>query len=168
MTVKRPKKFDGSKYTGRPSKYTPEMVDRICELVATHECGLTRLTEMYDDIPDRVNINLWRRKYPEFRSRYAQAKCEQIEFITEDIIEIADDGRNDYMESMDENDNIGYRFNGEAVARARLRIDTRKWLACKLVPKLYGDLKEEIVNNDIHEDSMKRKQEMDAKYKKEF
>lgn len=29
-------------------------------------------------------------------------------------------------------------FNSQAVQRARLRIDARKWLACKLVPKVYG------------------------------
>ena len=57
------------KKSGRPSKYTPEMVELICERVATHDCGLSRLTEMYDDMPDRVNINIWRRKYPEFQFR---------------------------------------------------------------------------------------------------
>jgi hypothetical protein len=29
-------------------------------------------------------------------------------------------------------------INSQAVQRARLRIDTRKWLACKLAPKVYG------------------------------
>lgn len=29
-------------------------------------------------------------------------------------------------------------FNSQAVQRAKLKIDTRKWLACKLVPKVYG------------------------------
>ena len=29
-------------------------------------------------------------------------------------------------------------YNGEFIARSRLRVDTRKWLASKLVPKIYG------------------------------
>ena len=142
MSEKKPKRP-----VGRPSKYTPEMVELICERVATHECGLTRLTELYDDIPDRVTINIWRRKYPEFRSKYAQAKCEQLEFITEDILEIADDASNDWMEFYDkQNDCAGWKVNGEHIQRSRLRIDARKWLACKLVPKVYGELVKEQSN----------------------
>ncbi len=125
---------------GRPSKYTPEMVELICERVATHDMGLRRLTDMYDDMPDKVTINIWRRKHAEFRSQYAQAKCEQIEFLTEDILDIADDSSNDWMETFDkESQSVGYKLNGDHIQRARLRVDTRKWLASKLAPKIYGD-----------------------------
>lgn len=142
---------------GRPSKYCPEVVELICERVATHDVGLRRLTDMYDDIPDKVTINIWRRKYPEFRSRYAQAKCEQIEFLTEDLLDIADDSTNDWMEIYDkDNECISWRLNGEHIQRSRVRIDTRKWLACKLLPKIYGD-KQQIENKVTvsHEESLK-------------
>ena len=163
---KEPKK---PKKVGRPTKYTPEMVELICERVATHDCGLRRLTDMYDDMPDKVNINIWRRKYPEFRSRYAQAKCEQAEFLTEDVLDIADDAVNDWMESYDkENDCISWRVNGEHIQRSRLRIDTRKWLAAKLAPKIYGELASEAVNNGVHDDAFARKHALDEKNKKEF
>ena len=131
---------------GRPSKYTPEVVELICERVATHDMGLGRLTALYSDIPDRVTINIWRRKYPEFRSKYAQAKHEQIEFLTEDILEIADDSRNDWMESCsEESDTKGWKINGDHIQRCRVRIDTRKWLASKLAPKIYGD--KQVIEN---------------------
>ena len=155
--------------TGRPTKYTPEMVQLICERVATHDCGLNTLCEMYDDMPTKVNINIWRRKYPGFRSLYAQAKCEQIEFLTEDILEIADDGKNDWMEHWDKNNEcISWRVNGEHIQRSRVRIDTRKWLAAKLAPKIYGDALTQENHNPIHEDVVKRKHELDEKNKKEF
>ena len=155
--------------TGRKTKYTPEMVQLICERVATHDCGLNTLCEMYDDMPDKRNINLWRRRYPEFRSLYAQAKCEQIEFLIEDILEIADNGKNDWMEYQDKNnDCIGWRVNGEHIQRSRVRIDTRKWLAAKLAPKIYGDALTQENHNPIHEDVVKRKHELDEKNKKEF
>ena len=154
---------------GRPTKYTPEMVDLICERVATHDCGLRQLTDMYDDLPDKVNINIWRRKYPEFRSRYAQAKCEQIEFLTEDILEIADDASNDWMEHIDKKTGcVSWQLNGEHIQRSRVRIDTRKWLAAKLAPKIYGDALLQVVNNTIHDEVIKHKQELDEKNKKEF
>lgn len=155
--------------TGRPTKYTPEMVKLICERVATHDCGLRRLCEMYDDMPDKKNINVWRRNYPEFRALYAQAKMEQIEFLTEDILDIADDGTNDWMEHYDKNNEcISWRVNGEHIQRSRVRIDTRKWLAAKLVPKIYGDLVTPENNNSIHEDIVRRKHELDEKNKKEL
>lgn len=155
--------------TGRPTKYTPEMVKIICERVATHDCGLGRLCEMYDDMPTKVNINIWRRKHPEFRILYAQAKMEQMEFLTEDILEIADNGTNDWMEYQDkQNECIGWRVNGEHIQRSRVRIDTRKWLAARLVPKIYGDFVGAETGNAIHEDAVKRKHELDEKNKKEF
>ncbi len=42
----------------------------------------------------------------------------------------------------------GYKLNGEHVQRSRLRIDTRKFLAAKLLPKQYGQHAEEKENLD--------------------
>ncbi len=139
----------------RPTEYNPELAELICERVATHDVGLRRLTDMYDDLPDKVTINIWRRKHPEFRSLYAQAKCEQIEFLTEDIVEMADDATNDWMEYYDKQEGCSaWKLNGEHVQRTRLRIDTRKWIACKLAPKIYGD-KQQTEVTVKHEDNIK-------------
>jgi hypothetical protein len=35
-------------------------------------------------------------------------------------------------------DDVGYRLNGENVQRSRLRLDARKWVASKLLPR-YAD-----------------------------
>jgi hypothetical protein len=35
--------------------------------------------------------------------------------------------------------NTGWVLNGEHVQRSRLRVDTRKWFASKVAPKIYGD-----------------------------
>lgn len=124
---------------GRPTKYSKEMADRICELVATTSFGLQRLCDTHDDIPEKSTINLWRYKYPEFSTRYAQAKLKQADLLAEEMIDIADDGTNDWMLSHDKDDDSLYKLNGEHVQRSRLRIDTRKWLAAKLLPKQYGE-----------------------------
>ena len=52
----------------------------------------------------------------------------------EEILDIADDGSNDYMETKG-----GYKINSESIARSRLRIDARKWIMSKMQPKKYGD-----------------------------
>ncbi len=131
---------------GRPSKYTPEIAALICERVATHTWGLNRLCESYDDLPTKFTVNLWRYKHPEFSTQYAQAKLVQADLLAEECLEIADDSSNDVKVNPETGDEY---LNTEFVARARLRIDTRKWLAMKLLPKQYGDAKkEEAQDND--------------------
>lgn len=69
-----------------------------------------------------------------------RARETQADAIFDEILDIADDGSNDWMEKHDgEGGNIGWRENGEAIQRSRLRIDARKWMAGKLRPKVYGD-----------------------------
>jgi hypothetical protein len=55
--------------------------------------------------------------------------------MAEDILDISDDGTNDYMET----DDGKLQYNGDSVQRAKLRVDTRKWLMAKMKPKVYGD-----------------------------
>jgi hypothetical protein len=154
---------------GRPTKYTPELADLICERVAIHDVGLSKLTKMFDDMPDKSNINKWRRKYPDFRVKYAQAKCEQIEFLTEDILEIADDATNDWMEFEEKTNGCeSWKVNGEHIQRSRLRIDTRKWLAAKLAPKIYGDVITQQLVNNVAEDTFAHKHLLDEKNKKDY
>lgn len=65
-------------------------------------------------------------KSPELAEQYARAKEEGIERFADEIAEIADNESQDI-------------FNPAKVARDRLRIDSRKWLLSKLIPKKYGD-----------------------------
>jgi len=106
---------------GRPSDYTKEKGDLICQRVATHDCGLPKLCAMYNDMPSEMAIQRWRYENLEFRLKYAQAKMLQADLLAEQCLQIAD-------ESTPEN-----------VAVDRLRVDSRKWLASKLLPKQYGD-----------------------------
>ena len=39
----------------------------------------------------------------------------------------------------------GWELNGEHIQRSRVRIDTRKWLLSKMLPKVYGDKAEVAV-----------------------
>lgn len=91
-------------------------------------------------IPSKQTILRWLADSEEFRAQYARAKEFGAEAIAEDILEIADDGRNDWMEKLDkEGQGAGWILNGEAVRRSQLRVDARKWLLAKLAPKKYGD-----------------------------
>lgn len=144
---------------GRPSIYTPELAARICKLVATHPYGLRKLCKMHDWLPNQDTINEWRFDYPEFSGQYTQAKIQQAELLAEDCTDIADNDEHDTMLNKD-----GYEtFNSEYVARSRLRIDTRKWLASKLVPRIYGDKKELEEEKEKNEELRQQVAELRAK-----
>ena len=70
--------------------------------------------------------------------------------MAEDILDIADDGTNDWMEKQDsEGSAAGWSFNGEHVQRSKLRVDARKWLMSKMKPKKYGEkVSQEITGKD--------------------
>jgi hypothetical protein len=79
----------------------------------------------------------------EFRKQYAHARDAQADTLADEILDIADDATNDWMERKDgEGESIGWQINGDHVRRSQLRIDSRKWLAAKLAPKKYGDKQE--------------------------
>lgn len=121
---------------GRPSKYTQELADKICEELAVGKS--LRTVCKGEDMPAISSVFNWFRTQPSFLEQYARAKQESADAMSEEIIDIADDGSNDWMESNKPN-NDGYDLNGEAIQRSRLRVDTRKWLMSKMKPKKYGE-----------------------------
>lgn len=143
-----PKTKPEKKKAGRPTLYTEELAALICERVATCTLGLARLCELHDDMPSKFTVNLWRFKYPEFSTQYAQAKLFQADLLAEEMLDIADDGSNDWMQTWGEDGDVGWKVNGEHVQRSRLRIDTRKFLASKLLPKQYGQHVDEDKQQD--------------------
>jgi hypothetical protein len=55
--------------------------------------------------------------------------------LIDEILDICDDKSEDYCT----NSKGEEVFDSEHVQRSRLRIDTRKWYAAKLAPRVYGD-----------------------------
>ena len=91
-------------------------------------------------MPAMSTIFKWLNDYKEFSEQYARAKEAQADAFAEEILDIADDGTNDWVEIHGrDGENTGWRENGEAIRRSVLRVDARKWLMGKLKPKKYGD-----------------------------
>lgn len=146
---KAPPKKKTPRKPGRPSRYTNKLADKICKMIA--EGQSVRSICAKKDMISMQTFFRWLRENKKFREQYARA-CEERSYMhAEEIIEIADDATNDYMEQHDESDELtGYKLNGENIQRSRLRIDTRKWLMSKLNPKVYGDKLDMTTNgNDI-------------------
>ncbi len=119
---------------GRPSDYTPEIANEICERLADGE-SLRSICKL-EHLPSRVTVRNWLadERYKTFLNQYARAREEQADHYFEEAIDISDDSTNDYM--LREGIPV---LNAEAVQRSRLRVDVRKWAAGKLAPKKYGD-----------------------------
>jgi len=90
-------------------------------------------------MPHKRTVKRWLAEKPSFQEQYARAKEEMAEHFAEEILEIADDGSNDWIERELETGNVINVANHEHIARSRLRVDTRKWLMSKLLPKKYGE-----------------------------
>lgn len=121
---------------GRPTLLTPELTDEICGRISGGDSVRTICDAQ--DMPAKATIFRWLRDHEQFRDQYELACKARCEALGEDLLEIADDGSNDWMVRNDEN-NPGWVANGEHIQRSRLRVDTRKWILSRLLPKKYGD-----------------------------
>jgi hypothetical protein len=117
---------------GRPSDYSQEIVDEICARLSDGQ-SLRSICKS-ENLPSTTTVCKWLAKYPEFADQYARAREAQADYIADEILDIADDSSNDWMER----DGLTVE-NGESIRRSQLRIDARKWLAGKLRPKKYSD-----------------------------
>lgn len=121
---------------GRPTDYTQDLADSICEELSA---GVSlRTVCSVDGMPSAKSVFRWLRIYPEFRQQYTIAKEESTDALAEEIIDISDDGTNDYMTITKGNHSYNVE-DREVTNRSRLRVDTRKWIMSKMKPKKYGD-----------------------------
>lgn len=127
------------KAIGRPTRYSDEMVATICERLANGESLRSICRD--PDMPCLASVFKWLSENPKFSEQYDRAREVQAEVLADSILDIADNGANDWMEKND-GENAGWLANGEAIQRSRLRVDARKWVASKLLPKKFGDKQE--------------------------
>ena len=124
---------------GRPSLYSEAIAAAICERLAEGES--LRAIAATEGMPSPGTIIGWVLQDREgFSKRYAEAKDVATHIMAEELIEIADDTSRDEIPVLDDSGKeVGTKANSEFINRARLRVDTRKWLLSKLMAKKYGD-----------------------------
>ena len=151
---------------GRPTAYTAELAQEICNRIASTSKGTKKLCKENQHWPCQDTLFTWLKSNPEFSEQYARAKICQVEFLVDEMLDIADDASGDSFLN-EEGQTI---VNGTAINRARLKIDTRKWLACKLVPRLYGPKppEESFVDPKLKQDIWVRWAKLDEKNRKEY
>jgi len=122
---------------GRPSTYTESIAREICERMSEGEVLKQILRD--EHMPDRKTVMNWLRARPEFDAEYIRAREQMMDVWAEEVVEISEDGTNDWMERELAAGRIVTVTNNEAVARSKLRVDSRRWLLSKLRPETYGD-----------------------------
>lgn len=129
---------------GRPMEYDrEEIMDYVCDALVTSSRGLGSIIksgeEKFKTFPTYSTIMKWLSEEEGLSDRYARAKEAQADFMADEMLDIADDGRNDWMKRHQANGESVEVVNSEVIQRSKIRIDTRKWLASKLKPKKYAD-----------------------------
>ena len=105
---------------GRPSDYSAEIADLICERLSEGES--LRAICLDGGMPNKATVFRWLATHQEFRDQYACAREAMADVLADEIVYIADG-----------------KHGGEDVSRDKLSVDARKWAASKLKPKVYGD-----------------------------
>jgi hypothetical protein len=103
---------------GRPSTYTLAAAAAICERIAEGESLVAICKD--GDMPGYSTVMQWLDRHPKFADSYARARSHQAERYAQETIDIAD------------------AATPEDATVAKLRVDARKWVAAKLLPKKYG------------------------------
>lgn len=123
--------------------FSIQLADEICERLADGES--LRGICLDDHMPNRATVFRWLGEDQAFSDQYARAREDQAESLADEIVRISDEEatmvRADKHNTKPD-DEEGFTevvFDSTAVARNRLRVDARKWVASKLKPKKYGD-----------------------------
>ena len=118
------------------STFTKELADIICERIANGQ-SLREICRD-KDMPSKEGVRGWLIRHESFAAQYARAREAQADHFAEEILEISDDGSNDWMSRKQGDDTVEV-VNHEHISRSKLRVDARKWLMSKMAPKKYGD-----------------------------
>lgn len=146
MTEKEKKPSASKKKKGRPTDYTLDKADQICDWYSN---GKT-LTKCCQDLGiGRTTLYRWMVAHQEFSERLARARELFADAIADEVLDIAD--------TVEEGEVVeeGYDGNGEfkkvktedAIQRSKLRVETRLKLLAKWSPEKYGDKKQVDVTN---------------------
>lgn len=114
---------------GRPSDYSDTTANTICYRLSNGE-SLNAICKD-DSMPARATVFKWLHcgKYPQFVDQYRRAREDQAEAMADDLTWIAD--------------------NADDPRKAKVQVDTRMWIASKLLPKKYGDTKQVSISGEL-------------------
>jgi hypothetical protein len=126
---------------GRPSKYTTELADRICEAIAEGS-SVNQLCQR-DEFPSAPTIYAWLDRREDFLNKYLMAREMQADRLADEVVAIADGE----LPVLNEVDGVPLNLDTAVrVSRDAQRIKARIWKAGRMAPRKWGDLVNEQAN----------------------
>lgn len=151
----------GSAETRNRNQYPPIDWGAVMPAICARIIGGESLRRICSDaaMPNKTTVMEHLARDAAAREAYQFARTLQADDIFDEVLEIADDGRNDWMEQHGGTGEAApaWRANLEHIARSRLRIDTRKWVLARMNPKKYG---EHSANHTTPDDHAKQLREL--------
>lgn len=129
---------------GRPSEYSQDVADRICQRISEGESLRSVCRDV--DMPSVSTVMRWLQAIPSFRPQYRRAREALVEVWADELVDIADDSTHDTVTRTTPQGREYEAVDHENIQRAKLRVDTRKWMMSKMLPRQYGDR----VDLDVH------------------
>lgn len=132
----KPKDQAPQKERGRPSRYTGELADRICLRLAAGETLIAICRD--DEMPAESTVRAWALEDREgFSAKYTRAREIGYHHMGDELIEIADTTQEGV--TIKESDKGTETRTGDMIEHRRLRVEARKWMLARALPKIYGD-----------------------------
>jgi hypothetical protein len=101
-------------------------------------------------MPSIRTVNQWVQEDREgFKARYRDAREIGCYTIADQVLDIADDGRNDRTLRRGKDGTTEIVTDQANVKRSRLRCDARRWLLSKMLPKRFGDRPDPDTKHDV-------------------
>jgi hypothetical protein len=116
---------------GRPSLFNDDIAAHICGGIASGS-SLNRLCSE-PGMPTVFTVYNWLRNNPTFFQQYQQARLDQADTLADEIMSISDD--------------TAHATDPLQIQAARLRVDSRRWIASRLKPSKWGEKASEIAIN---------------------
>lgn len=111
--------------------FSQEKADAICARLAEGQ-SLRKACATEGIAP--ATVLGWVDANPAFSEQYAHARMRGYQLLADEIIDISDDSEGDIIDT-----EHGPKVDAERVARSKLRVDSRKWMLAKMLPKVYGE-----------------------------
>ena len=111
----------GKSNAGRPTDYTEDLADEICSRISEGRSVHSICKDK--DMPSRPTFYKWLADHDQFLNKYNAATEQRADFHFDEMLDIADSVEPETAE----------------VSKAKLQIDTRKWIVARMRPRKYGD-----------------------------
>lgn len=109
----------GSRPRSQPTRYKPEIVQKMCDRIATGGL-ITQLCEL-KEFPTYTTFRRWKEAQPEIGENIARARAEQMDFYADEITQ------------------LNAQMNAKNWQFTNAKIRNIQWMMGKLKAVLYGD-----------------------------